>query len=176
MMNNRELPSSFRDPSGFVFSQDNSIYRQINLVHKECYDHLINSGLYTALVDAELLIPHTEVDIPPLKVDIAYKVIQPEVIPFISYPYEWCFSQLKQAALTTLKIQKMALSFGMSLRDSSAYNIHFRRGKPILIDTLSFEKYREGQPWIAYRQFCQYFWGSIKIFSYTISNIFIFIY
>ena len=166
MMTKEKLPSSFRDPSGFVFFRDGLLYRQINMVHKEHYDHLMDSGLYTALVDAELLISHREVDVPSVKTDTAYKIIQPEMIPFISYPYEWCFSQLKQAALTTIKIQKIALGFGMSLRDSSAYNIQFRKGKPVLIDTLSFEKYCEGQPWIAYRQFCQHFLASLALMSY----------
>ncbi|MFZ3171884.1 MAG: hypothetical protein WA118_07890 [Carboxydocellales bacterium] len=97
----------------------------------------------------------------------AYKIIKPEVIPFISYPYEWCFSQLKQAALATLQIQKLAMNYGMTLKDSSAYNIQFREGKPILIDTLSFEKYQEGQPWVAYRQFCQHFLAPLTLMSYT---------
>ncbi len=98
--------------------------------------------------------------------DRVYKTIEPELIPFISYPYEWCFSQLKNAALTTLEIQKTALNFGMSLKDSSAYNIQFRKGKPIFIDTLSFEKYSEGQLWVAYRQFCQHFLAPLALMSY----------
>ena len=94
------------------------------------------------------------------------KIIKPEPIPFISYPYEWCFSQLQDAALTTIRILKRALEFGMSLKDASAYNIQFLRGKPILIDTLSFEKYREGAPWVAYRQFCQHFLAPLALASY----------
>jgi len=86
-----------------------------------------------------------------------YKTIKPELIPFISYPYEWCFSQLKDAALATLDIRRRSLDFGMSLKDCSAYNIQFTKRRSVLIDTLSFERYREGQPWIAYRQFCQHF-------------------
>jgi ribosomal protein L11 methylase PrmA len=73
---------------------------------------------------------------------------------------------LKDAALTTLEIQKKALDFGMSLKDCSAYNIQFRRGKPILIDTLSFEKHRDGEPWVAYRQFCQHFLAPLVLISY----------
>ena len=95
-----------------------------------------------------------------------YKTIKPEKIPFISYPYEWCFSQLKHAALATIEIQKKALDFGLTLKDCSAYNIQFRKCKPILIDTLSFEKYCEGQPWIAYRQFCQHFLAPLLLMSY----------
>ena len=166
MVANSKLPSSFRDPSGFLFFRDNCIYRQVNITYKENYDYLINSGLYKALVDAELLIPHDEVDINNAISDKAYKVIKPELISFISYPYEWCFSQLKDAALTTLKIQKKSLDFGMSLKDCSAYNIQFRKGKPIFIDTLSFEKYREGQPWVAYRQFCQHFLAPLALMNY----------
>jgi hypothetical protein len=120
-------PSSFRDPSGFLFWIGDLIYRQINVVYKEDYDFLMNSGLYDALVKDGLLIPHEEVNIEPRLPDKAYKITQPEKVEFISYPYEWCFSQLKNAALTTLKIQKRSLDFGMSLKDCSAYNIQQRQ-------------------------------------------------
>jgi len=164
--NSAQLPASFRDPSGFLFQQDGVIYRQVNLVCKDDYDHLMRSGLYQALIDDNLLIPHEEVSTEPPVCEIAYKVIRPEMIPFISYPYEWCFSQLRDAALTTLKVQRKALDFGMSLRDSSAYNIQFKSGRPIFIDTLSFGKCREGQPWVAYRQFCQHFLAPLALMSY----------
>jgi len=127
----------------------------------------MDSGLYKNLVDEKLLVPHEEVEIPPLLQDTVYKVIKPETIPFISYPYEWSFSQLKQAALTTLEIQKIAMKYEMTLKDCSAYNIQFQNGKPILIDTLSFEKYEEGQPWKAYRQFCQHFLAPLALMSHT---------
>ena len=135
------VPGSLRDPSGFLFYRHGALFRQTNHVYKEHYDLLLNSGLYEKLIKEELLIPHVEVDEAPARADCAYKVIKPEPISFISYPYEWCFSQLKDAALITLRIQQHALEFGMSLKDSSAYNIQFRNGKPVLIDTLSFEKY-----------------------------------
>jgi len=159
--------SSFRDPSGFLFRINGSIYRQINQSYQKEYDFLMDSGLYKNLVDEKLLVPHEEVEIPPLLQDTVYKVIKPETIPFISYPYEWSFSQLKQAALTTLEIQKIAMKYEMTLKDSSAYNIQFQNGKPILIDTLSFEKYEEGQPWKAYRQFCQHFLAPLALMSHT---------
>ena len=159
--------SSFRDPSGILFRINGSIYRQINQSYKNEYDCLMDSGLYKNLVDEKLLIPHQEVEIPPLLQDKVYKVIKPETIPFISYPYEWSFSQLKQAALTTLEIQKIAMKYEMTLKDCSAYNIQFQNGKPILIDTLSLEKYEEGQPWKAYRQFCQHFLAPLALMSHT---------
>jgi len=161
----KDIPGSFRDPSGFIFFHNGMIYRQVNIIYKENYDHLMNSGLYDSLVNAELLISHKEVTIESKEPDKAYKIIEPPKIPFISYPYEWCFSQLKDAALTTLRLQKKALEFGMSLKDCSAYNIQLRKGKPVFIDTLSFEKYREGQPWVAYRQFCQHFLSPLALMS-----------
>ncbi len=157
--------SSFRDPSGFLFYRDGCLFRQVNKVYREDFELMINSGLYKKLVEDRLLIPHVDADIPFFEPEKAYKVIKPEVIPFISYPYEWCFSQLKDAALATLKIQKTAFEFGMSLKDCSAYNIQFYKGLPILIDTLSLQKYQLGQPWVAYRQFCQHFLAPLALMS-----------
>jgi hypothetical protein len=158
------VPGSFRDPSGFVFQREGTLYRQVNTVHRENYDHLMASGLYEKLVAAGLLIPHEETG-DPVTAD-AYRVIRPEKVGFISYPYEWCFGQLKEAALATLRIQKTALDSGMSLRDASAYNIQFRGGRPVLVDTLSFERLREGLPWVAYRQFCQHFLAPLALMAY----------
>ena len=166
MVTSRVDSGSFRDPSGFVFWQDGTLYRQVNTSYKDNYEHLMESGLYEALVSSGLLLPHEEVDIQSPQPDLVYKVIRPVLIPLISYPYEWCFSQLKDAALTTLEIQKTCLDFDMSLKDCSAYNIQFRKGRPVLIDTLSFEKYREGQPWVAYRQFCQHFLAPLALMSH----------
>ncbi|NJD59459.1 MAG: SAM-dependent methyltransferase [Anaerolineales bacterium] len=162
----QRLGASFRDPSGFLFQRDGILYRQINHVYREQYDLLMSSGLYARLAGAGLLIPHREVDTAPVDPLAASRVIQPELLPFISYPYEWCFSQLKDAALATLYIQNLALQAGMVLKDASAYNIQFMDGKPILIDTLSFERYREGEPWVAYRQYCQHFLAPLALMAH----------
>jgi hypothetical protein len=160
-----QLSASFRDPSGFLFSRGGVLYRQVNRKYEQEYVQLMDSGLYAKLVKAGLLIPHIEVDQPAAEPDLAYKIIQPERVPFISYPYEWSFGQLKDAALATLSIQRRALKAGMSLKDASAYNIQFVRGKAALIDTLSFETYKEGQPWVAYRQFCQHFLAPLTLMA-----------
>jgi ribosomal protein L11 methylase PrmA len=106
------------------------------------------------------------VDIEPEEPSQAYQIVQPEPVQFVSYPFEWSFSQLKDAALTTLEIQLKAFAAGMTLKDCSAYNIQFHRGRPVLIDTLSFEKYRDGEPWVAYRQFCQHFLAPLALMSH----------
>jgi ribosomal protein L11 methylase PrmA len=160
------IAGSFRDPSGYLFFREGELYRQVNDIYKSNYDRLMDSGLYSVLVKAGLLIPHQEVQIDSFEPSITYKTIKPETISFISYPYEWSFSQLKDAALVTLEVQKVALKFGMSLKDASAYNIQFRKGKPVFIDTLSFENYQEGKPWIAYKQFCQHFLSPLALSRY----------
>jgi hypothetical protein len=164
-MRSASLGSSFRDPSGFLFTRDGELYRQINPVYREHYDRLMASGLYADLTGAGLLVPHAELDLPPAGETPAYRIVKPERVPFITYPYEWCFSQLKDAALTTLRIQTRALRHGMSLKDASAYNIQFHHGRPVLIDTLSFETLREGEPWVAYRQFCQHFLAPLALMA-----------
>lgn len=157
--------ASFRDPSGFVFRRNGTLLRQVNKSYQTDYDLFLSSGLYERLVTKGWLIPHREVEEAPLIENICYRVLQPVVVPFISYPYEWSFSQLKDAALLTLEIQKEALQSGMTLKDSSSYNIQFLKGKPILIDTLSFTRYEEGSPWVAYRQFCQHFLAPLSLMS-----------
>jgi hypothetical protein len=159
------IGASFRDPSGFLFTRNEKLYRQVNLGYQKNYDHLMKSGLYEKLISNRLLIPHKEVDVQAAKPSISYKILEPEQVFFISYPYEWSFSQLKDAALITLTIQRLALKHGMALKDASAYNIQFHNGTPILIDTLSFELYQEGAPWVAYRQYCQHFLAPLALMA-----------
>jgi len=166
-MSSKQHPASFRDPSGFLFIHEGVLYRQINQKYADEYKALMESGLYENLSNIGRLVSHQEADIPAPQPEIAFKVIQPEHLPFISYPYEWSFSQLKEAALTTLAIQKRALNAGMSLKDASAYNIQFHHGKATLIDTLSFEFYTEGTPWVAYKQFCQHFLAPLALMAKT---------
>lgn len=160
--------SSYRDPSGFIFTKDNIIFRAINNIYKENYIYFMESGLYKELCSKNYIIPHEETE--ELNNIISdeniFKIIKPKKIPFITYPYEWCFSQLKDAAILTLKIQKIALKYNMILKDASAYNIQFLDGKPIFIDTLSFEMYNGDSTWIAFNQFTKHFIVPLILMSY----------
>ena len=153
-------PASYRDPSGYIFTQDSIIYRQVNEVYAPHYELLMSSGLYQQLIEKKWLIEHEEVNDLHTSSDDqqkTFKILRPQRIGFITYPYEWCFSQLKEAALLTLKIQQLAMINGMSLKDATAFNITFDGSRAVFIDTLSFEKYEASRPWIAYRQFCETF-------------------
>ncbi|MCL2004853.1 MAG: hypothetical protein FWG73_01700 [Planctomycetaceae bacterium] len=153
---------SFRDPSGTVYHQDDRIFRTVNASYKEHFEAFIKTGLYDRLVKAECILPFKETDMP---CEEAWKVLEIEKLPIITYPYEWSFQQLKDAALLTLRIQKAALEHGMILKDASAYNIQFYKGKPVFIDLLSFEKYKEGTPWIAYRQYISHFYAPLLLMA-----------
>lgn len=150
-------PASFRDPSGFIFTRNGVIFRQINKTHAAAFDQFINSGLYDRLCEDNLLVSHQEVAEPAHEFEDCYKVIRPYKVPVISYPYEWSFNQLKDAALLTIRVTKKALDYGMILKDATPYNIQFAGSHALFIDTLSFDRYTPSEPWVAYRQFCQNF-------------------
>jgi len=153
-------PSSFRDNRGFVFWRGGLPFRQIADAGVADYRLLMSSGLYAELTSRGLLLKHEEVE----DADGGL-VIKPTVVPFVSYPYEWSFSQLQDAALLTLEIQKTAMRLGLTLRDASSYNIQFIDGRPVLIDTLSFGALNADEPWAAYRQFCQHFLAPLALMA-----------
>ena len=168
--------ASFRDPDAQVIKVENTIYRIVFDSYKENYDLLKNSGLKEGLVNEGSLIkeqelPGTHLTEKGISNDNIYKILEPQIIPFISYPYEWSFTQLKSAALLTLDIQKKAIEKGLILKDATAYNVQFISSKSVFIDSTSFEKYTEGLPWMAYGQFCRHFLGPLLLYKYGLSEV-----
>ncbi len=159
-------PGSWRDPYGFIYRRDGVLLRQVNQVAAAEWAAIEASGLLAALQSAGLLVPHEIATIDhAAEPDRALAVIRPERVPFISYPYEWTFGQLKAAALLTLQLQERAMAAGFALRDASAYNVQFLGGRPVFIDTLSFRRAEPGAPWIAYRQFCEHFLAPLALMA-----------
>ncbi len=156
---------SFRDPSGFVFHSKGQFFRQINRSYAAIYDKVINSGLFDSLIEKKWLLPFEEDGSEAFKSDDGYKIIKPQRIPFISYPYEWSFSQIKDAALLTLNIHLSALQKGLLLKDASIYNIQFWQGRPIFIDHLSFDSSDRYGVWPAYGQFCRHFLAPLVLMA-----------
>jgi SAM-dependent methyltransferase len=158
---------SFRDPGGFVFTHEGRVRRQINQAFADRWDAFASSGLLEDLQANRLLIGHETLGLDEaFSPSNAYAVIEPEQIELVSYPYEWSFQELKDAALLTLEAQTVASRKGQALRDASAYNVQFHRGRPILIDTLSFEEDVPERPWIGYRQFSEHFLAPLAMMAY----------
>ena len=159
----QQNPGSYRDPDGFVFTRDEILYRHVAASAREDFEHLISSGLYEELASEGLLVPHEEEPEPERLSPGAWKVLRPRPVAFLSWPYEWSFSQLRAAALLTLDIARRALAKGMVLKDASAYNIQFVGSAPVFIDTLSFTRWEENTPWAGYRQFCEHFLAPLAL-------------
>jgi ribosomal protein L11 methylase PrmA len=155
--------ASFRDPSGFVFWRDGQPYRQIQEAFAAQWNAFAASDLKQRLIDQRRLVRDQAVDLELAPAAGAHAVIKPERIEFLSYPYEWTFGELREAALLTLDIQLDAIGAGWTLRDASAYNIQFQDSRPIHIDSLSFETLEDGSPWLAYRQFCEQFLAPLAL-------------
>ncbi len=157
---------SYRDSAARVVAKDDGYYRYIFNEYKAEYDHLMQSGLYQELTQKGLLIEHEEktIDTPDPKV---YKLIYPTQIPFQSYPFEWSYIQWRKAILAYLKINLIALKYGMILKDATPYNFYFSGGKAIKFDTSSFMFFKENDSWIAYRQFCEEFLSTIVLMHFN---------
>lgn len=156
---------SFRDPSAYVFQHGDRILRAVTPAADVTFADVVNSGVIERLADKGLMITCKRVA--DKSVDLSqYRGARGEQIvalyehprvPFVSYPYEWSFSQLKDAALAHLDLQIEALASDFVLSDASAYNMQFLGGRPIHIDVTSLRRYRDGQFWEGYNQFCRQF-------------------
>ncbi|MFW5499862.1 MULTISPECIES: hypothetical protein [unclassified Maridesulfovibrio] len=159
----RQDLGSFRDRSGYVFYDGDKVVRTIEHSYKEDWEHIIKSNFLEEAVRNQEIVGFNE----RKPIEGSWKSLNVEPIPFISYPYEWSFSQLKDAAILTLKLQLSALERGIILKDASAYNIQYIGSKPIFIDLLSFELLNEAKTWQAYGQFCSHFFAPLVIGSKT---------
>ncbi len=155
-------PGSYRDPDGFVFFRDNRVFRALTSEGLASYRDFRRSPLCQWAEDGHWVTPTWETDavcaddMAGLFPDVS-GVIEQSRVPFVSYPYEWSFDMLKDAALHTLDLMLHGATHGFTLKDATAYNIQFVDGRPILIDILSLAKYIPGSPWMGYTQFCQQF-------------------
>lgn len=161
-------PASFRDPRGHVYHFQDKIYRSVAAAAVEDFEFMEQNKFYEILIVENKLLGMEVVHLPDCKTwapEAAYILEHPKV-PYISYPYEWPFHMLKAAALLQLQIHLQALNFGVTLLDSSAYNIQFIGSKPIFIDHLAFTRYQDGMIWLGYRQFCEQFLVPLLLMSY----------
>jgi hypothetical protein len=147
-------PGSFRDPESRVFYAGDEVYRALSADGLSDFEAVKASGL---LDDGRVVATELVEDVSALKGLLVHEpaaVLRHERIPFVSYPYEWTFSMLKDAAHLQLDLLLDALDHDLVLKDSTPYNVQFKGARPVFVDVGSFERLREGEPWVGYRQFC----------------------
>jgi len=156
---------SFRDPDSRVFLDDDVVYRVLSPDGWE--DWLALSA--TPLIEDDRIVATEPVELdslPELTAGPAAGALKHEKVSFISYPYEWPFSMLKDAALLQLERVRRALHHDLTLKDASAYNVQFKGARPVFVDVGSFERLNEGEPWAGYRQFCMLFLYPLMLEAY----------
>lgn len=154
-------PGSFRDRDGTVFYRDGRVLRSLSPRALANWQRLSEAPFYAAhrargtLVETRSLTP-----------EAGAGLVEHARIPFVSYPYEWTFGMLKDAALLQLDLLRDALAAGMILKDSTPYNIQWQGAQPVFIDIPSFEPLEPGAPWVGYRQFCEMYLYPLMLQAY----------
>ncbi len=156
----RAEPGSFRDRNGRVFYRGGAVFRGLSAAAVTQWQILSATRFFSRLMREGKLVQTEFLD--PATLDLAdigpwAGVLQHATIPFISYPYEWSFEMLKDAALLQLEILRTGLDEDVILKDASAFNVQWVGTRPVFIDIVSFERLAPGEPWVGYRQFCQMF-------------------
>ena len=162
---------SFRDRNGRVFYHRGEVFRSLSEKALADWRTLCATSFFPEFVRKSRIIK-TELVSDPKQVPYRHGDLQwagtlrHKRIPFISYPYEWTFGMLKDAALLHLELLLAALDEGMILKDSSAFNVQWIGASPVFIDIPSFEQLSPGEPWVGYRQFCQMFLYPLLLQAY----------
>jgi len=173
-------PGSFRDRTARVFYHDGKIFRGLNETALEEWRALSATNFFQRLSATGALVPTYERDLGSLPAEARCPqagpvssrdqlwagVLEHEKLPFISYPYEWSFEMLRDAALLQLDLVLAGLDEGIGLKDASAYNLQWKGPFPVFVDVASFYRRAEGEPWLGYRQFCQMFLYPLLVQAY----------
>ena len=159
-------PGSFRDPGGRVFIDDGRVLRAVYGPNASAYEAARDSGFLDELIEKGSLVASREIELGSHAAGAGgCYLLEHDKVPFVSYPYEWSFAQLRRAALLQLDLLLEALPRGFTLTDATAYNVQFIGSEPIFIDHLSLRPYKDGEIWAAHRQFCMQFLNPLIFWS-----------
>ena len=163
-------PGSFRDRTARVFYHDGKIFRGLNETAFREWEALSTTSFFRRMSGTGAIVPTRQRDLASLPLSPSDQpwaaVLEHEKLPFVSYPYEWSFSMLRDAALLQLDLVLAGLDEGIGLKDASAYNLQWKGASPVFVDVASFYKRAEGEPWVGYRQFCQMFLYPLLVQAY----------
>jgi hypothetical protein len=162
---------SFRDPDSRVYIEDESVFRALSARGLTDYEAFAASELFAKTQAEGSVVRTSKVDRDGPAIlshgDATAAVLEHERIPFITYPYEWCFGMLKDAAALQLDLLDRAITEQLSLKDATPYNVQWVGTKPVFVDVGSFERLRGNEPWVGYRQFCTLYLYPLMLTAYT---------
>jgi SAM-dependent methyltransferase len=151
--------ASFRDPSARVFRHNGTVYRALGTRALADWNALSAAPFWRRFVDDGRLVGTTRDDGALSHIPEAdghwVGALRHDSIPVISYPYEWPFGMLQDAALLQLDLLLAALTDGFVLKDGTPYNVQWVGSRPVFIDIASITTLAPGSPWEGYRQFCE---------------------
>ena len=167
----RSEPGSFRDRHGRVFYKDGAVYRALSRHSLTAWHTLEKTRFFPRLVEEGLIVKTGLADAAALASSEALPgdwagILRHETIPYVSYPYEWSFQMLQEAALLQLRLISESLAEGMILKDATPYNVQWNGVRTVFIDIPSFEPWPPGGAWTGYRQFCSLYLYPLMLQAY----------
>ncbi len=162
---------SFRDPDSRVFLDEGKVFRALSARGLADYEAFAASKLHAKTQEDGSVVRTTRADHEGPAIlshgDATAAVLEHERIPFVTYPYEWCFSMLRDAADLQMSLLDRAITESLSLKDATPYNVQWQGTKPVFVDVGSFERLRGNEPWVGYRQFCCLYLYPLMLTAYT---------
>ncbi|MET0901797.1 MAG: class I SAM-dependent methyltransferase [Acidimicrobiales bacterium] len=151
-------PGSFRDPLSRVYVDDTAVWRGLSDAGLADFEAYAATGAFRAAQADGRVVATSALPVDDAPVGAGWAgALRHDRVPVITYPYEWTFSMLKDAALLQIELSREALAEGILTKDATSYNVQFQGSRPVFIDVGSFERLVPGEPWVGYRQFCELF-------------------
>ncbi len=157
---------SFKDPSGRVYRLHEPggarVVRGLTAEAATTVESLLSEPFFQRLVaDGDIVKTAVLPAADPAAAQVVEMgwaaAVEHEAVEFVTWPYEWPFSMLKDAALLQLRLLDTAVRAGWMLKDATPFNIQWMGARPVFTDVPSFDPWTDGDYWRGYRQFCSTF-------------------
>ena len=160
---------SFKDPSGRVYLLEPDgdadgcrVVRGLTAPAAATVESLLAEPFFSRLLaDGDVVNTRFLSSDDPVAVDVVARgwasAVEHDAVDFLTWPYEWPFAMLKDAALLQLHLLATCVRAGWLLKDATPFNIQWDGTKPVFIDIPSFVPREDGEYWQGYRQFCSMF-------------------
>ena len=163
---------SFKDPSGRVYRlhepDGTRVVRGLNDDAAATIEMLLSEPFFQRLVAdgdiAKTTLLSNDDPAAARVIEMGWAAaVEHEAVEFVTWPYEWPFSMLKDAALLQLRLLDTAVRNGWMLKDATPFNIQWIGARPLFTDVPSFVPWEDSEYWRGYRQFCSTFLAPLML-------------